>query len=339
MKRSSFFLFAPFIFAALTMPQMCKAQNSGETASKPVQMIIGFGSGGGYDLWGRSVARHMGRHLPGKPTMIAQNMPGAGSFAAANYIYNIAPKDGSVLALIARDAPLGPLVGVDGARFDPRKLSWIGTSAKETNVCVSYHTAAVKTIEDLYTKQLIIGDSGAGDGTYIYPRALIDLLGLKFKQVSGFPSSSDVILAMERGEVEAICESLDSVKARRSDWIKTKRINIILQGALQPDPELPDVPFALDLAKDNDTRLALQLLFAGQAIGRPFIAPPDLSLNILSNLRKGFNATMEDPEFLADARNQKLTPHPATGEYLQSIIEIIYSTPKPIVERVGKLMK
>jgi tripartite-type tricarboxylate transporter receptor subunit TctC len=215
MRRSSFVLFAPFFFAALTFPQMSKAQNSGETASKPVQMIIGFGSGGGYDLWGRSVARHMGRHLPGKPTMIAQNMPGAGSFAAANYIYNIAPKDGSVLALIARDAPLGPLVGVDGARFDPRKLSWIGTSAKETNVCVSYHTAAVKTIEDLYTKQLIIGDSGAGDGTYIYPRALIDLLGLKFKQVSGFPSSSDVILAMERGEVEAICESLDSVKAPR----------------------------------------------------------------------------------------------------------------------------
>src|SRR5262249_37755937 len=191
-------------------------------AAKPVQMIIGFGPGGGYDLWGRTVARYIGRHLPGHPTVIAQNMPGAGSYTAANYLFNIAPRDGTVLGIIARDAALGPLSGATGARFDPTKLSWVGTPAKETNVCIAYKTARVQSVADLFDKELILGDTGPGTGTRSYPKALNALIGTKFKIIGGFPASSDVFLAMERGEVEGICESLDSIRVRRPDWIPTK---------------------------------------------------------------------------------------------------------------------
>jgi tripartite-type tricarboxylate transporter receptor subunit TctC len=232
-------------------------------AGKSVHMIIGFGPGGGYDLWGRTVARHIGRHLPGNPTVIAQNMPGAGSYAAASYIFNIAPKDGTVLGIIARDAALGPLSGATGARFDPTKLSWIGTPAKETNVCIAYHTARVQSVEDLFDKPLILGDTGPGTGTRSYPKALNELIGTKFKLVGGFPASSDVFLAMERGEVEGICESLDSIRIRRPDWIPTKKVAILFQGGAEPNPELKGVPFVLDLARTAEQRLAIEFLYAG----------------------------------------------------------------------------
>jgi tripartite-type tricarboxylate transporter receptor subunit TctC len=316
------------------------AQPGGDTfAAKSVAMIIGFGPGGGYDLWGRTVGRHIGRHLPGAPSVIPQNMPGAGSYAAASYIFNIAPKDGSVLGIIARDAALGPLSGATGARFDPTRLSWIGTPTKETNVCVAYHTSQVKSVLDLYDKQLIVGDTGPGTGTRSYPKALNELLGMKFKLVGGFPASSDVFLAMERGEVEGICESLDSIKIRRPDWIPTRKISILFQGGAEPNPELDGVPFVLDLALTGEQRQALEFLYAGQGIGRPFVAPPDLPPDRLKMLRDAFKATMTDPAFVAEAQKSKLDLEPEDGEHLAVLIAKIYATPKPIIERVGNLIK
>ena len=308
-------------------------------AGKSVQMVIGFGVGGGYDLWGRTVGRHIGKHLPGNPTVIPQNMPGAGSYAAANYIFNIAPKDGTVLGIIARDAALGPLSGATGARFDPPRLSWIGTPAKETNVCIAYHTAAVKTVQDLMTKQLILGDTGAGTGTRSYPKALNELIGTKFKLVGGFPASSEVFLAMERGEVEGICESLDSIKIRRPSWIPEKKIAILFQGGEAPNPELKDVPFVLDLARTPDVKQAIEFLYAGQGIGRPFVAPPDMPAQRLKMLRDAFNATMTDADFVAEAKKSKLEIEPETGAHLAALIGKIYATPKPIVDRVTSLIK
>jgi tripartite-type tricarboxylate transporter receptor subunit TctC len=302
-------------------------------------MIIGFGAGGGYDLWGRTVGRHIGRHLPGAPTVIPQNMPGAGSYAAASYIFNIAPKDGTVLGIIARDAALGPLSGATGARFDPTKLSWIGTPTKETNVCIAYHTSQVKSVLDLYDKQLIVGDTGPGTGTRSYPKALNELLGMKFKLVGGFPASSDVFLAMERGEVEGICESLDSIKIRRPDWIPTKKISILFQGGAEPNPELDGVPFVLDLALTGEQRQAIEFLYAGQGIGRPFVAPPDLPADRLKMLRDAFNATMTDPAFVAEAQKSKLDLEPEDGEHLAVLIAKIYATPKPIVDKITSLIK
>jgi len=328
------------IFSLLLLTTPVAAQPGGDTfAAKSVAMIIGFGPGGGYDLWGRTVGRHIGRHLPGAPTVIPQNMPGAGSYAAASYIFNIAPKDGSVLGIIARDAALGPLSGATGARFDPTRLSWIGTPTKETNVCVAYHTSQVKSVLDLYDKQLIVGDTGPGTGTRSYPKALNELLGMKFKLVGGFPASSDVFLAMERGEVEGICESLDSIKIRRPDWIPTRKISILFQGGAEPNPELDGVPFVLDLALTGEQRQALEFLYAGQGIGRPFVAPPDLPSDRLKMLRDAFKATMTDPAFVAEAQKSKLDLEPEDGEHLAVLIAKIYATPKPIVDKITGMIK
>jgi tripartite-type tricarboxylate transporter receptor subunit TctC len=325
---------------ALVLTSPIAAQPAGDSlAGKSVSMIIGFGAGGGYDLWGRTVGRHIGRHLPGAPTVIPQNMPGAGSYAAASYIFNIAPKDGTVLGIIARDAALGPLSGATGARFDPTRLSWIGTPTKETNVCIAYHTSQVKSVLDLYDKQLIVGDTGPGTGTRSYPKALNELLGMKFKLVGGFPASSDVFLAMERGEVEGICESLDSIKIRRPDWIPTKKISILFQGGAERNPELDGVPFVLDLARTGEQRQAIEFLYAGQGIGRPFVAPPDLPADRLKMLRDAFNATMTDPAFVAEAQKSKLDLEPEDGEHLAVLIAKIYATPKPIVDKITSLIK
>jgi tripartite-type tricarboxylate transporter receptor subunit TctC len=328
------------IFSLLLLTTPVAAQPGGDTfAAKSVAMIIGFGPGGGYDLWGRTVGRHIGRHLPGAPSVIPQNMPGAGSYAAASYIFNIAPKDGSVLGIIARDAALGPLSGATGARFDPTRLSWIGTPTKETNVCVAYHTSQVKSVLDLYDKQLIVGDTGPGTGTRSYPKALNELLGMKFKLVGGFPASSDVFLAMERGEVEGICESLDSIKIRRPDWIPTRKISILFQGGAEPNPELDGVPFVLDLALTGEQRQALEFLYAGQGIGRPFVAPPDLPPDRLKMLRDAFKATMTDPAFVAEAQKSKLDLEPEDGDHLAVLIAKIYATPKPIVDKITSMIK
>ena len=315
------------------------AQAGPTLAGKAVQMLIGFGPGGGYDLWGRVVARHIGKHLPGNPTVVPQNMPGAGSFVAANNIYNLAPKDGSVMGIIARDAALGPITGASGARFDPTKITWLGTPTTETNVCIASSSAKVQTLDRLYTTELIVGDTGVGTGTHSYPKALNALLGVKFKIIAGFPSSSDVFLAMERREVDGICESLDSVSGKRPDWIPTRKVKILFQGGAAPNPSLKDVPFVPDLARSPEDRLAIEFLYAGQGIGRPFVAPPAMAPERVKMLRDAFRDTMRDPEFIEDAKRNMLDVDPEDGEHLAALIQKLYATPKPIVEKIGELIK
>ena len=256
-------------------------------AGKTIQLIVGFGTGGGYDLWARTLARHMNRYIEGKPSIVVQNMPGAGSYAAANHIYSVAPKDGTVIGLIARDAAVGPLTGAPGARYDASKFAWIGTPGTDHSVCVAYHTAKVKTAQDLFSQELIVGDVGAGGASREYPLALSRLLGMKFRLISGFHASTDV----------------------------------------------------LDLARTEDDRKALSVLYSGMGIGRPFIAPPGLPAERVATLRAAFEATMKDPEFMADARRQKLVLEPSTGEHLAAIVDRLYATPQAVIERVGSLIK
>ena len=310
-----------------------------QTGPKPVQMIIGFGPGGGYDLWGRTVARHLGKHLSGNPSLVAQNMPGAGSYVAANHIYNAAARDGSVLGIIARDVAIGPLTGAPGARFDATKLSWIGSPTKETNVCIAYRTASVQKVEDLFQRELILGDTGPGTGTRSYPKALSELLGMKFKLVSGFQSSADVFLAMERGEVEGFCESLDSIKNRRPDWIASKTVAVLFYGGSEANAALKDVPFILDFARSDEQRRTLEFLYAGQGIGRPFVAPPELPPERLRMLRDAFAATMQDSAFIAEAQSRGLELDPVDGEHVAAIIQKIYTTPSAIIEKVARWIR
>jgi tripartite-type tricarboxylate transporter receptor subunit TctC len=315
------------------------AQGAGVFAGKTVTMIIGFGPGGGYDMWARVVAAHIGAHLPGNPTVVPQNLQGAGSYRAASFIYNVAPKDGTYMALIARDAALGPLTGEVGAQFDATRFSWLGTPAIETNVCIAYHTAAVKTVADLTKTELVMGDNGPGTGTHSYPLALNAILGFKFRLVGGYPSSADVFLAMERGEVAGICESLDSINVRRPDWIPNGTVSVLFQGGLKPDPALKGVPFVVDLAQRPEDKQAIEFLYAGQGIGRPFIAPPDLPPDRLKMLRDAFAATMTDPGFIAESKSRKLNLDPENGEQLEALIRKTYATPKPIIDRVAKLIR
>jgi tripartite-type tricarboxylate transporter receptor subunit TctC len=325
------------VAAALIGVSPAGAQDS--LAGKNVTLIIGFGTGGGYDLWGRLVARHIGKHLPGNPTVVPQNMPGAGSYVAASHIYGAAPKDGTVFAIIARDAALGPLSNAPGARFDATKMSWLGSPTREHNVCIANATAKVKTANELRNTELILGDTGPGTGTRSYPKVLNDLLGYKFKLVSGFRSSADVFLAMERGEVDGICESLDSVNQRKPDWIAKKTVNVLLQAGAVSPPELAGVPNVLTLARNDEERKVLEYLYVGQDIGRPFVAPPDLPPERLKMLRDAFNATMKDPEFVADVKRNKFALEPEDGEQLAALINKIYATPKTIIDRVSNLIK
>ena len=325
--------------AGLLVAGSASAQAPTSFAGKTVTMIIGFGAGGGYDTWGRLVAGHIGAHLPGKPSVVAQNLPGGGSYRAASFMYHQAPKDGTTMALIARDAALGPLTGEPGALFDATKFSWIGTPATETNICIAYHTAPVKNVHDLTQKELIVGDTGPGTGTHSYPKALNAILGFKFKLVGGYPSSADVFLAMERGEVQGICESLDSVMARRPDWISSGAVSVLFQGGARPNPELKGVPFVVDLATKPEDKQAIEFLYIGQGIGRPFIAPPGLAPATLKTLRDAFDATMKDPAFIAEATKRKYAIDPEDGGTLAALINKAYATPKPIIDRIAALIK
>jgi tripartite-type tricarboxylate transporter receptor subunit TctC len=328
-----------FVGATLIAAAPAEAQSVADFyKGKQLTMVIGFGPGGGYDQWARVIARHMGKHIPGNPSFVPQNMPGAGSITAANHIYGVAPKDGTAIGTIARDAPLAPLSGADGARFDALKFTWLGSPTAETNICFAHKNSGIKSFQELTQKELIIGDTGPGTGTYVYPRVTNAMLGTKFKIVGGFPSSSDVFLAIERGEVHGMCESLDSAISKKPTWIKDGTIAVLFQGGAEPHPSLKGVPFVADLAKTDEQKQAIAFVYAGQGIGRPFVAPPDLPADRAKALRDAFQATLKDPEFIADAAKQKLEVEPVPGERIAQILAQLYATPKPVVDKVAKII-
>lgn len=326
------------VFAAVVIISTT-VQGQPSSIPKVMRLIVSFGPGGGYDIWARMVAKHMSQYLPGNPSIVVENMPGAGGFTAVNYLYNQAPRDGSVFALVAREAILGPLTNAQGARFDPTQMGWLGSPTTETSVCIANRSSGITSISDLQNHTLTMGDTGSGSGTYAYPRVLSYLLGLKLKFVSGYPSTSDVFLAMERGEVDGVCEGLDSIKARRPDWIPDKKVTVLLQSSKQARPDLPGVPTVYDLAHDEQQRQAIEFLYAGQNIGRPFVTTPDLPQERLQALQQAFAATMKDPAFLQDADEQKLPVDPEDGALLDNVIQKVFATPKSVIETVGKAMQ
>ncbi len=310
-------------------------------ADKSVAMVIASGAGGGFDLWGRTVARHLGRHLPGSPNVVPQNMPGAGGFVAANYLYNVAPKDGTALGIIAAGTAFGPVIGASGARFDATRFTWVGTPTMEIPVCIAFRGPQVKvgTVADLYRNELVVGSTGPGAGPHTWPKALSALLGMKFKVVAGFQSTANVLLAMERGEIDGICTILDTIVGQRPDWIAQRKIALLFHGGGAPSPLLKDVPYIGDLVQNSDDRAAIEFLFAGVGFGRPFIAPPGMAAERVKMLQEAFMATMQSPDFRADANKQKLDVDPQDGAYLAALIKKVYGTPKAIVDRVAALIK
>lgn len=333
---------AAILFGFLTFHAPgAKAQTADEKfyADRQVILLIAATAGGGYDRWGRLVGRHIARHIPGAPQIVNQNMGAAGGIAGTAHLYNVAARDGSVFGLITRDAPLAPIMHPSQARYDPSKLNWLGSTTTETSVCISRGTSPVKTLSDLMQRELIVGDTGAGTGTYVFPRALNGLFGTKFKIVSGFQNSVDVFLALERGEVDGICESLDSVSVKTPGWREKGIYNAVLHGGLEPNPHLKGVPFVFELAKSEEDRQALRFLYAGQAIGRPFAMPPDAPKARVEIMRKAFAATMRDPEFLSEAKKLRLDVDPVPGEKLEGVIKGLMSTPRSVIDRVAKFMQ
>src|ERR1700731_4157791 len=268
---------------------------------KQLSVMIGYGVGGSDDLWARLIARHIGDYIPGHPPVIAVNAPGAGSLLLANQITNTQPKDGTVIGLINRGIPFEPLLGGAAIRFDPLKLSFVGSPDRDTAVCAANKNAPVKTAQDLYAQELIVGATGSGADTEVYPSFLKNLLGMKFKIIAGYPGSKAINLAIERGEVQGICVSYDTIA--RENIFKNGTVHVLFQAAVRPDPRLDGIPFAADLAKTEQEHQALDLFLFRTNLGRPFIAPPGVPAERLKILRSAFEQTMKDPALVQEAES------------------------------------
>ena len=307
---------------------------------KNIELQIGYSVGGGYDLYARLLARHLGKHIPGNPTVLPQNMPGAGSLRLTNWLYTAAPKDGSVFGAISRGTSFDPILSRPGTQFDAVKFSWIGSANNEVSICASASRSGIKTFDDLKTKELVVGSAGVSSDDDQFPRLLNAVFGTKMKVVGGYPGGNDVILAIERGEVNGRCGwSWSSMKSAQAAWLKENKVNLLAQFALSKHPDLPNVPLIIDLARNDEERQILKLVFARQSLGRPFVGPPGIPADRLAALRHGFEETMKDPDFLAEANKLKLEVNPLTGAQVEELVKQVYTeTPPAIAKRAAALL-
>jgi tripartite-type tricarboxylate transporter receptor subunit TctC len=301
---------------------------------KQITIVVGFTPGGSSSLYAQAVARHMGRYLPGSPNFIVQHMPGAGGLIAANHTFNNAARDGTVFAITGRTVAIEPLLGNKNAKYDARKFSWLGTANIEYTTCVAWHTAPVKTLKDAMEKELIVGGSGSDATEVVFPKAANKLTGTRFKVVLGYHGSSELILAMERGETQGFCGiGWTFLKLRKGEWLRDKKVNILFQIAMSKHPDLPDVPLIIDHARTPDDRKVFEFLFAPQEMGRPFFAPPDVPAARVAALREAFAKTFKDPQFLADAEKMGIEVQFVGGTEIDKLLAKIYASPPEIVER------
>lgn len=299
---------------------------------KDITLYVGYSPGGGYDTYSRTIARHLGRHIPGNPGFVVKNRPGAGSLKLANELFNTLPKDGSVIGIIGRGIPMEPLLGNKKAKFDPRKGNWLGSANNEVSVCVAWHKTPIKKFEDLFTRGMIVGGTGPGADTDSFPKVLNNILGTKLKLITGYPGGNEILLAMERGEVEGRCGySWSSAKSRKGAWLREKKMIVLLQMSMQKHPEMPDVPLVIDYAKTENDRKAMELIYARQIMGRPFLIPPGVPADRVKALRTAFDATMKDPAFQADAKKQKLELAPISGAEVNKILDKLYASSPAVV--------
>jgi tripartite-type tricarboxylate transporter receptor subunit TctC len=305
---------------------------------RTMQLVIGYSVGGGYDLYARLLAQFLGRHIPGAPTLVPQNMPGAGSLKAADYIYSVAPKDGSVIGTFGRSMGLEPLVGKD-ANYDGRKFSWLGSVTNDVSLCVSWNTSPIKTWDDLLSRESKFGGEGSGADPDVFTLAIDNVFGAKAMLVRGYPGTNEITLAMERGEVDGLCGlSLGTLKGRHDDWIKNRSVNILVQAGIRRSPELPGVPFLSDLTKDPEKVRIVKFIVAGQGMARPFVAPPGIPADRKAALRAAFDATMKDPDFLAAAARQDIEVNPVSGAEIDALLADVYATPKDIIAKAAAAM-
>ena len=308
---------------------------------RTVNLIIGYAPGGGYDLYARTLGRHIGRHIPGNPTIVVQNMPGAGSIKAANYLYTIAPKDGSTFGGFSRGAFIDPLLGRgEGTQYEASKFGWLGSISNEVGVCAFRSAAGIKSWSDMRSKPFIIGSTGAGADSDVFPTVLRKMFKLPMKVVAGYGSAAEVVIAIKRSEVDGRCGwSWSSLISWNRDMYEGKQIDVVLQLASQKLDELPHVPLITDVAETADQRTALKLIVSRQVMARPYVAPPGVPAERLAALRSAFDATVKDPAFLAEAKRQDLEVRPVSGAEADALIKDVYATPPGIVKLAVDYMK
>jgi tripartite-type tricarboxylate transporter receptor subunit TctC len=330
-------------FLILTAPPV-RAQESVATfyKGKSISLLIGSSAGGGYDTYARLLARHIGKYIPGNPTVVPSNMPGAGGNLAAGHIYNIAPKDGTVMALVLPGTVTEPLFkDREKVKHDPAKLTYIGSANSEVNMCYLRADTGVQSIKDLQTKEVVIGASAEGGSTRDQPALQSNLLGSKFRIVSGYPGSREIFLAIEKGEVSGICGlGLPAFRQARADWLENGFVRIVSQDNAKGDPKITamGVPRTVDLAKTPDDRRIMELVYAQQEFGRPFIMPPNVPADRVAALRKAFMQALNDKDLLAEAEKLKIDISPVEGSELQELVEKVYATPPALVERARQAL-
>lgn len=303
-------------------------------------ILVGYPPGAGYDAYARFISRHLGKHLPGHPKVIVQNMPGAGSLSAANHLYNVAKQDGSVIGTFSRGITMLPLIDSTGVRYDVLKFKWIGSPSSEVSLAISWHDNAVKSFEDLRTRGMTAATSGAGSDGNIYGRVLNSILGTKIKTVTGYRGSAESMLAIERKEADgATSISYAAIKSAHPDWLAEKKINLLAQHTLKGHPDLKGVPVILDFAQTPEDRQVLEMVFARQSIGYPYAAPPNIPAERLDAIRKAFDATMHDPEFVAEATKMNLEIDNVSGQEIEDLLKKLYSMPAAVADRAKAVMQ
>lgn len=307
-------------------------------AGKTINLNVGFGAGGGYDTYGRVVGRGLGRHIPGNPTIVVQNMPGAGGLKVANYMAGPAPKDGTALAIAVETVALDQALGGSGVDYDARKLNWIGRMTASTNLFFAWHTSPTRTFADAQKRETICGSSGSGTTTDA-PRVLNEYAGAKFKLILGYRGSTEVLLALERGEVECGYALWSDFKARRADWVAEKKVNNLYIMATERHPDLPDVPAAAELVTTEEGKRIVALFSSGSDIGRAIFTTPDVPADRVAILRKAFTALMADPAFLAEAQQIKLHLEPLDGETLQRQVARSLDQPPALIAKAKEIRK
>jgi tripartite-type tricarboxylate transporter receptor subunit TctC len=329
-------VFGGLAVLALALP--ARAQAPAEFyRGKTVTLTVGYSTGGGYDIYARTLARHMSKHIPGNPTIVVQNAPGAGSMRAANMIYNVVPKDGTAFGMFGRGIALEPLIGTSPAQFDATRFLWLGSGTEEAAVVVIRAEAGIKTWADMQAKPFTVGGEGTGSDPDVYALMLKNVFGVKLKLVSGYPGTTEMALAVERGEVDGRASwSWSSLKSLKPDWIAQKKIEVPVQLNMTKSPDLPDVPLIGDYAQNERQRQILRLVLSRQTMGRPFMAPPGIPADRAAALRAAFDATVKDPEFLAEAKARGQEVSPVSGAALDALIAELYATPKDVVEETKK---
>ena len=335
MKR---LLLALGVMLGAALPAQAQDDVAAFYKGKVVRLLVGIGVGSGYDINARLLARYLPKYIPGNPTVIVQNQPGAGSLSMTNQLYAGGPFDGTAIGASFNGLPTTPLLQPAGARFEAVKLNWVGSTNRETQAMYVWHTAPIQTLGDLTGTEMIVGAQAPGSTQYDYPKLAEKLFGWKFKVITGYEATPKIHLAMERGEVHGTWANWSTLKAIAEQWIKDKKIRILAQWALRKHPEMPGVPLILDQAKTPEQKQSLDLALARLEFGRPFFMPPNVPAERVAAIRRAFDAVMKDKEFLDEADKLKIEVDPLGGEQVAALIEQIYKTPAATVERVRDAM-